>query len=649
MDNSLVTFLTGYVYAMFKDVAYAYTHRSEWKRDQTRLVHELGVHGPRVLTIDLPAICKVLDRSLDEGLLLVDSSVATRYTGLNSHGHPKFFGELWLKIFSTDGKLRDAPCLDAITALRFLLLSSKKLELNCKKESVDEEVRNFFTIENTSRLPTNSWSEDICYFDQDSIAFGDNLDLGDGQCWLPGLGPTEGPGGCNLEILQRVCDRISTQFGDLHEERDHELPKHGPGAVANQRRGESKFLFREWPAKLDALFPYDRYATTNLGQDIDTGGEVEWGLNKESPSRLISVPKTMKSPRLIAAEPNQHQWIQQLVKNQLEERIVHTSLAPCVRFRSQAQNQQWAIRGSLDGKVATIDLSSASDRLSCWTVERAFRKNPTILRRLHACRTRWISNEVSSQSERYLLLRKLAPQGSAVTFPVQSIVYAMVSIAAVISARRWRVTKATIDKASRLVSVFGDDMIVPSDCMGVLVDSLSFLGLKVNVSKSFGTGKFRESCGVDAFRGIDITPPYLRRFSTKVQMKESSSFVKVVNNYFLKGYWNCSEFLLDKFAFDRNLIPIVAASSSYPGLASFCGASVSSLRKRWNKDLQVEECRLVLPTNKTRLLETKGGHRLFQWFIEKPPADSQWESGTRDRPVVTSRPGWTPIRDIMAA
>lgn len=56
VQNSLVSHLTGYINAMFKDIRWAYLSGSEWERDNSRLVHELETKGLRILTLDLPAL-----------------------------------------------------------------------------------------------------------------------------------------------------------------------------------------------------------------------------------------------------------------------------------------------------------------------------------------------------------------------------------------------------------------------------------------------------------------------------------------------------------------------------------------------------------------------------------------------------------------
>lgn len=643
MDNSLVTHLSAYVEAAFKDAEYAYTKSSDWKRDQTRLRHELAIHGTRVLTMDLPALGKHFLRCLDEGLYtpsgLTLGSLQSKRVRV-----PVLFRNLYLQIFDHEGKLRDTPCVDSIALIHWLHSGLKKLKLECSKRSVDDEVEKFIAIEKEIKLPTYSWSADSLDFSGNRPSYLDGT-WGDPRSpWLPGFEPSypdDFERGC-LDSLQQVCDIVSTQFGDLHDEGISEFPKHGPGAVANQTKGTSKYAFRWWTTKLEAVFPYDLYARTDFGLGEDHDREVEWGRSHEHPSRLISVPKTLKAPRLIAAEPVEHQWVQQLVRNQLEARLDQTSIRSCVRFRSQEMNQKLAISGSLNGGVATVDLSSASDRLSCWAVERAFRCNYTILERLHACRTRWLSNEVSNRSERFLSLKKFAPMGSAVTFPVQSIVYACVAVTAVLITKNQKVSSRSIQDASRQVQVFGDDIIIPTSSLGVLVDLLTRLGLRVNVDKSFGNGNFRESCGVDAFSGYDITPGYLTSPSTSVRPSEIGSFVQVSNNLWKKGRWHTADWLRRLLHRYDSKVPVVASTSDAFGWASFCGDRVDHLKSRWNAGLQRQEYQVFVPRGKVPLMPTAGSFNLFQWFIEKPQPDTQWVAGTRGRPTATWRSGWAP-------
>lgn len=683
-QNSLVTHLKGYIQAVFKDIAWLYDKPSDWRRDQSRLLHELECHGPRVLAIDFPAIAKHLDRCLDEGTF---TPIRLPYMAVGAHGYPKFLGTLWKRIFDY-GKFGYSPCYGAISALRQVLLGLKKLRLNCTKRRVSDELKKFFEIEKEQRFPTLSWGGDSLFYEPRHVSWGRLFGVGflgtyrgkekvtkdkpfrrPHSCgdaekklsfldklpsltltdpWLPGLEPPghigQEPDLGLLRVLEQVCDRTSAQFGDLNIERSLELPKHGPGVVSNHDRKTSKFSFPEWPTKLQSVFPYDFYGTSSLGcptEIVDEGNPR----NFETPSKLITVPKTLKAPRLIAAEPSQHQWIQQLVRNQLEGRLDGTAISCAIRFRSQEQNRSLAKEGSITGLTASVDLSSASDRLSCWTVERVFRCNRSILERLHACRTRWLRNRIDPKQGEYIHLRKFAPMGSAVTFPVQSIVYACVAVASVIYIRGWKVTTASIRKAARQVSVFGDDILLPTVALSPLVSVLKYLGLEVNNQKTYGAKHFRESCGAEYVDGVDVSPAYFLNPDTSVPLSRASSQLEVANNFWRKGYWNVSKFL-ESTINHRESIPVVGTRDVTLGFQSFCGRVLPN-RKRWNESIQQFEYRGVLNHSKVETLETEPSHRVMQWFIENPAPDTPWESGTRGRPVVTMRPGWIPSTTIL--
>jgi len=87
--------------------------------------------------------------------------------------------------------------------------------------------------------------------------------------------------------------------------------------------------------------------------------------------------------------------------------------------------------------------------------------------------------------------------GNATTFPVQSLVF-------------WSICVSTLEvvgyKNPADVYVFGDDIIVPTEVAPLIMAVLPCFGLVVNQNKSFHKGAFRESCGTDAFNGVNVTP-----------------------------------------------------------------------------------------------------------------------------------------------
>lgn len=662
-QNSLVLYLCAYVGFLFDDLRPIYTGQKEWERDKARLVHEIQQHGGQVMTITLPAVGKAFDKALAEGSLNLPSGCYLSKTKAGEQV-PVFLRDLHKQVFSpSDGQLRVNPSIEAILALRQIYFGAKKITLQCSERRIRDEVKDFYAIEVANRSPSHDWSSSrpIDWRVNPRSPDGNRVhfcDLGDPKVGGDGvlshavvdIMPVSQLGlltfhGCDwhmLQTLQRVCDIVFSQLGDFADEAEFK-PKHGRGAVADLKAGTSKYTFADWPETLSNFYPPDYYATHNLGSDSELGDVGLWR-NREVPSKLIAVPKTHKGPRLIASEPSQNQWIQQLLMQQLMAAVERTLLRHCISFRDQRPNQEAARQGSIDGSVATIDLSSASDRLTCWVVERAARANESLLNRLHACRTKWVSNKVENTVFDVLKLKKFSTMGSAVIFPMQSIVYACIAIAAVFvgnpEKRAQPATVADVEEVSRLVRVFGDDIVVPTYAYSVLERYMFALGLKVNASKTFTTGNFRESCGVDAFMGYDVSPIYLRHVVLSASFEDVPSLIEVGNNFHKAGWWNVAAWLSFTMSRWEHLIPIVDVNSGQLGHHSFCGTRIEHLKKRWNPDHHGEEVRVLQSISKARRARGTARQDLLQWFTESPEPDFPWEAGTDLSRVVKSRLGW---------
>lgn len=63
-----------------------------------------------------------------------------------------------------------------------------------------------------------------------------------------------------------------------------------------------------------------------------------------------------------------------------------------------------------------------------------------------------------------------------------------------------------IHETARLMSVYGDDIIIPTDGFDSMIEWLQKFDLIPNRGKSFSKSFFREACGMDAYKGYDVTP-----------------------------------------------------------------------------------------------------------------------------------------------
>jgi len=225
-----------------------------------------------------------------------------------------------------------------------------------------------------------------------------------------------------------------------------------------------------------------------------------------STGRLQFVPKTCKTHRSIVVEPILNGFFQKGIGTYIRRRLLNAGLD----LNTQERNQSLAREGSVTGELATIDLSMASDTIATEFV-------------WHLLPIEWAqllsfgrTTEVSYRKERYQL-QKFSSMGNAYTFELESLIFYAIALA---------VCK-TLSVESSSVCVYGDDIIVPVDCVPLLEECLSVCGFAVNRAKSFSTGPFRESCGKDYYKGLDIRPFYL-----KTQVNEQVLYV--MHNWFLR-------------------------------------------------------------------------------------------------------------------
>lgn len=617
-----------------------------FEQDLSCLRRACEQRGLSFFTITLPDLGKVIDRSLEEGYFLA-SEVPLGIPMIKKR--PELFGDLYMKLFNECGTLREDLDPTALFFFRQLCFTAKKLEIECSKDKVEEALAEFFDIERDLPKPIeDTWDADAPQWRPrhghplqtvDTRTEGENLrlDLGD---------QNSDPSNLPWDSLRLLSNRVILELGtpDFWSLR----PKHGPGAVSENQKGVIKYDFPYWPRKLGLLFPFDWFGSGSLDPDYHPN-------ESEPASRLIAVPKTQKGPRLICAEPIAHQWMQQSIWRWLEDRVRKTVLGHSITFRSQENSRDRALQASLDRNNCTIDLSSASDRVSCRLVEYLFQGNYHILDAFHATRTRLMKQGISTKFDTHVKLRKFSTQGSSLTFPVESIVFTILTVWA-LRLSEGRENDFTNWKGDfERVTVFGDDIIAPSTAYDAILTVLSECGLKVNRNKSFMKGFFRESCGVDAYKGYNVTPSYLLRPYTGTP-ESTVSLLITANNFHASGLWNAAEAVILAIPYpQRKLLPVLRANSEdvitsstdvtrdsgHLGLLSFNGSKFSHLRRVWNDSLHRWERCVFSITSKVKRVHGRDDARLTQFFHEweERATDNQsdWKSGQPGRVTLGKR------------
>lgn len=241
----------------------------------------------------------------------------------------------------------------------------------------------------------------------------------------------------------------------------------------------------------------------------------QWGYPKiVKGSKLFFVPKNNTIARCAATEPTLNMFFQLGIGKRIEARL--KEFFQIDLGTQQFVNRALACKGSIDGTVATLDLSSASDTISVDLIAEyvpyGFRQW-LMLTRSYYCKIE------DGKSE---LLKMVSTMGNGFTFPLETAIFSCAIAACYRTLGIPRITNAW--------SCFGDDIIVPTALSSVVRRLLHLLGFQVNDKKSFDVGPFRESCGGDYLSGSPVRGVHLRDLSTP------SDFYVAINRL---TSWSC--------------------------------------------------------------------------------------------------------------
>jgi hypothetical protein len=525
---------------------------------KSRFEHE----GYGFISITLPSLCDAVDYGLAHGRF----TCPTSFSKVRGGSIPKFLSGLICNVFDPiTGLLLDSPHASYVKHLREILRLFKKITLTQKREALlhSDAVKGFISTDDS--ITMNSFPGDM------------------------------------LHYLRTVSAYVLPSLLELRE--DLLKPKHGPGGVAEGLSSNQKWV------ELHRELEKDPYVALKYGLDIisrnrDSGSNQPVGeqlsfenvllysdyLNGLSTqptssrcAKLLSVPKSSSARRTITAEPMLYQFLQQGLNLALRDSISKCSiLRRCLTLSDQSKNQKLALLGSLSGKYATIDLSSASDLLSLDLVQEVFATKAHFLKCAVESRSELCDTKLSG----IITMQKFAGMGNALTFPVQSVVFALLAICGLLCSEGKDPSYVNVKRAASRVRVYGDDIIVPTSAVCQVYTWLASFGLKVNQKKSFTTGYFRESCGVDAYKGVNVTPVYVRHWpsSPSGDPVTVASLVSASNQFWMLGLYETAKLLEDMVESLVGSLPCVSSKSQSLGWHSRVDTNISPCR--WDGKLQ---------------------------------------------------------------
>lgn len=176
-------------------------------------------------------------------------------------------------------------------------------------------------------------------------------------------------------------------------------------------------------------------------------------------NRVELVPKNWKTHRTIACEPEGNIALQ-LAFDSYCKRLLRSRLN--TDLSDQSRNQRLAVESSVHGKLCTVDLKAASDRLALNVVHLLFPRG-------------WVDYFLATRSPCWKSrdgvlhpYHKLSSMGNGYTFTIETLVFAA----------------ACKSLGSKSFSVYGDDIVIETELFEPLNDLLSYLGFEVNQEKS---------------------------------------------------------------------------------------------------------------------------------------------------------------------
>lgn len=295
------------------------------------------------------------------------------------------------------------------------------------------------------------------------------------------------------------------------------LPRHKAAVEYKITLEKPKITSRGYGLAKEALsrepfWAYERGAYRNLRWRTSSKGDtyavkeidLDESLTVCDYDRWTSVSKNALTDRGIGIPADMSVLLQLSAGRQIREKLFHEG----INLSDQRINQRRALLGSLNGKLATVDVRGASQSIVCELVYQLIGSQPTqkldwrwfkVLDALRAPLTLIDDEDVSfsEMHENHLF----SAMGNGYTFELETLIFYALSRATCIF--------LGVDPD---VTVYGDDIILPGKAVDLLRKVFAWCGFELNSTKSHWNEDgplFRESCGMHYLDGVDVTPFYV--------------------------------------------------------------------------------------------------------------------------------------------
>lgn len=212
-------------------------------------------------------------------------------------------------------------------------------------------------------------------------------------------------------------------------------------------------------------------------------------------ARLGGVPKNALTERSIIVEALLNGLYQKGIGTELRGRLKQYGLDLRSAWK---RNKFLAKQGSLLNHVATLDVRNASNTQALLLIFHLIQDDWFDL--MNSVRSHEVEYNTKANGRRSKTLEMFSSMGNGFTFELETLVFYALSL----------VVCGRCKADPSLVTVFGDDIVVPVECVPLMREYLTMFGFEINEAKSFVDGPFRESCGGDYYKGINIRPFYVK-------------------------------------------------------------------------------------------------------------------------------------------
>lgn len=289
---------------------------------------------------------------------------------------------------------------------------------------------------------------------------------------------------CLLSMQWKISQILGSSFGDgLFPSADEivDAANWGPGATVSIPKRQATH-----PEKFHTECDITTECRDLVGPWI-SAAYPSWDLKLRvcDANKVVTVPKDAKTDRTIAIEPGINLWFQKAVGTVMRKRLKRIG----IDLNEQAFNQKKSRLASKFNNLATVDFSMASDTVSSELVSE-------VMPPLWYCLLSSLRSAHGVFDGKLLTYEKFSSMGNGFTFELETLIFYTMACYCC----------EAVGASCKEVSVYGDDVVIPSSAYDLYCEISEELGFRVNRSKSYNGSYYRESCGSHWWNGADIKP-----------------------------------------------------------------------------------------------------------------------------------------------